>query len=177
MMTLRTDRMTLSPCCPADREEFRDLERDPEVMHFLNGGMAVQDGQRQSDVTFLMPEGTEDYVWTARVTANRAFVGWFCLWPESEAVAELGYRLRRATWGKGLATEGALALVSWGFRVGGYDRVFAGTSMRNLASRRVLEKIGMTCVDTFGTGDGERGPVIEKGEVGYVLMRADWRED
>ena len=57
--------------------------------------------------------------------ADGAFVGWFCLWPESETSVELGYRLRRMDWGQGLASEGALALVNWGFRSGGYDKIVA----------------------------------------------------
>jgi hypothetical protein len=41
MTILQTARMTLSPCCPRDRADFIDLERDPEVMRYLNGGHAV----------------------------------------------------------------------------------------------------------------------------------------
>ena len=114
MAVLQTMRLTLSSCCPADRADFMDLEHDPEVMRFLNGGHPIDQEQSDPDAPFLMPRGTEPYVWTARRTANGAFVGWFCLWPESETVAELGFRLRRMDWGQGLASEGASALVNWG---------------------------------------------------------------
>ena len=112
LAVLQTMRLTLSPCSPADRADFMDLERDPEVMRFLNGGHALDHEQSDPDATFLMPRGTEPDVWTARRTANGAFVGWFCLSPESEKVAELGYRLRRMDWGQGLASEGASALIN-----------------------------------------------------------------
>ena len=95
MAVLQTVRLTLSPCSPSDRADFMDLERDPEVMRYLNGGYAVDHEQKHPNATFLMPRGTEPYVWTARRRANDAFVGWFCLWPESATLAELGYRLRR----------------------------------------------------------------------------------
>ena len=71
-----------------------NLERDPEVMRFLNGGHAVDHAKAHPNATFLMPRGTEPHVWTARRTDGGAFVGWFCLWPESATLAELGYRLR-----------------------------------------------------------------------------------
>lgn len=114
MAVLQTMRLTLTPCRPGDKADFIALERDPEVMLFLNGGRAVDREEADPDATYLMPRGTEPYVWTARRTAGDAFVGWFCLWPEKEGEAELGYRLRRMDWGQGLASEGASALVDWG---------------------------------------------------------------
>jgi RimJ/RimL family protein N-acetyltransferase len=173
MTILQTTRLTLSPCCPSDSADFMDLERDPEVMRYLNGGHAVDHGQSEPDPTFLMPRGTEAYVWTGRRKTNAAFVGWFCLWPESEKVAELGYRLRRRDWGQGLATEGTSALVSWGFGNGGYDRIFASTMTVNHASRRVLEKIGMSYARTVQVDWPKHFPGSEHGEVVYELLRTD----
>lgn len=151
-----------------------DLERDPGVMRFLNGGHAIDHQQSQPDPTFLMPRGTEVYVWTARHKTNGAFVGWFCLWPESEKVGELGYRLRRMEWGQGLATEGCAILVNWGFQSGGYDRIFASTMTVNHASRRVLEKIGLTYAQTINVDWPKPFPGSEQGEVVYEALRSDW---
>jgi RimJ/RimL family protein N-acetyltransferase len=173
---LQTLTLTLSPCTLRDRADFIDLERDPEVMRFLNGGHAVDQQQSDPDATFLMPRGTEPDVWTARRTASGAFVGWFCLWPESEGVAELGYRLRRMDWGQGLATEGAAALVDWGFGSGRYDKVFASTMAVNHASRRVLEKIGLSYARTIPVDWADAIPGGEQGEVQYEVMRAGWRK-
>ena len=174
MAVLQTMKLTLSPCCPGDSADFIDLELDPEVMRFLNGGHAVDHGQSYPDATFLMPRGTETDVWTARRTTNGAFVGWFCLSPESENVAELGYRLRRMDWGQGLASEGASALINWGFRSCGYDKIFACTMAVNHASRRVLEKIGLNYARTVYVDWPDRFPGIEDGEVQYELMRSGW---
>jgi RimJ/RimL family protein N-acetyltransferase len=171
---LQTMRLMLNPCCPSDGADFMDLERDPEVMRFLNGGHAIDHGQSHPDATFLMPRGTESCVWTARRTSNGAFVGWFCLWPESEGVAELGYRLRRMEWGQGLASEGASALVDWGFSSGGYDKIFASTMAVNRASRRVLEKIGLNYARTVHIDWPDPIPGSEDGEVEYELMRSEW---
>lgn len=174
MAVLQTKRLTLSPCCPDDRADFINLERDPEVMRFLNGGYAIDQEESDPDATFLMPRGTQAYVWTARRTTNGAFVGWFCLWPESgpenQRVAELGYRLRRMDWGQGLASEGAAALVKWGFKNCRYDKIEACTMAVNHASRRVLEKIGLTYARAVFVGWADAIPGGEEGEVHYELI-------
>jgi RimJ/RimL family protein N-acetyltransferase len=174
MAVLQTTRLTLSPCCPSDRADFIDLELDPEVMRFLNGGHAVDHERIDPNAPFLMPRGTEPHVWTARRTANGAFVGWFCLWPDSETVAELGYRLRRTAWGQGLASEGAAALINWGFKSGGYDKNLACTMAVNHASRRVMEKIGMNYVRTVAIEPADLLPGGEHGDVWYELLRSKW---
>jgi len=176
MAVLQTARLTLSPCNPGDRDDFIALELDPEVMRYLNGGQAVDPAHVDPahidpDAPYLMPRGTEPYVWTARRTATGAFVGWFCLWPESESLAELGYRLRRLEWGQGLAAEGAAALVAWGFENAGYDKIVACTMTVNHGSRRVMEKIGMTHTRTVPY-DFDPFPGSEHGEVWYEVTRA-----
>jgi RimJ/RimL family protein N-acetyltransferase len=174
MAVLQTVNMTLSPCRPSDCAELIDLELDPDVMRNLNGGQCVYHEQSDPNATYLMPSGTETYVWTARRKINAAFVGWFCLWPESEKVAELGYRLRKMDWGQGLASEGASALVNWGFRFGGYDKIFASTMVVNQGSRRVLEKIGLNYARTVYDEWPDPIPGSEHGEAKYELMRSGW---
>jgi RimJ/RimL family protein N-acetyltransferase len=174
MNVLQTTRLTLSPCTPSDCADFINLERDPEVMRFLNGGHAVDHETIGPDATFLMPRGTEPYIWTARRIANGAFVGWFCLWPESEGLAELGYRLRRMDWGQGLASEGALALVKWGFESAGYEKIVATTMAVNHGSRRVMEKIGLSYARTVMYDGPDPIAGSEHGEVWYELARSEW---
>ena len=171
MTTLHTPRLTLRPCTPDDRADFIALERDPKVMRFLNGGLPTPD-EGALDGPYLTPRGTEPHLWTARRSDSSAFVGWFCLWPEGDGLAELGYRLRRQDWGQGLATEGAAALVTWGFSGGGYARIGAGTMAVNLASRRVMEKIGMTFQRSFHPQEGDPFPGTEQGEVWYEMGSA-----
>ena len=174
MTELQTLRLTLSPCCAGDRDDFINLERDPEVMRFLNGGHAIDQEHSDPDAAFLMPRVTEAHVWTARRTANSAFVGWFCLRPKSEKLAELGYRLRRMDWGQGLASEGATTLVNWGFGSGLYDKIFASSMAVNHASRRVLEKIGLNYARTAYLDWPNPIPGSENGDVEYELLRSGW---
>lgn len=173
MTVLQTLNLMLGRCRPSDRSDFIDLERDPEVMRFLNGGAVDHATIDPQEATFLMPRGTEPYVWTARRTVDDTFVGWFCLFPESPTQAEIGYRLCRKAWGQGLASEGASALVDWGFGTAAYDRIVACTMATNHGSRRVMEKIGMRFVRSAAF-DAPAFPGSEHGEVWYALMRSEW---
>ena len=174
MAILQTAHLTLKPCSPEDCADFVALEQDPEVMRFLNGGHAVDRATADPNASFLMPTGTEPHLWTARRKGSGAFVGWFCLWRDSDTLAELGYRLRRAEWGQGLASEGASALIDWGFNCAGYDKIVSTTMAVNQASRRVMEKIGMIHARTVSADYPETIPGSEHGEVWYEVTSAAW---
>lgn len=65
-------------------------------------------------------------------------------WPEGEHRTEVGWRLDRSYWGRGLATEGALASLGYGFEKLGLERIISIAHPANAASRRVMEKAGLT---------------------------------
>lgn len=174
MIVLNTPRLTLSPCNPRDRVDFIRLETDPEVMRFLNNGAVDHSRIDPANAPFLMPRGNEPNVWTARGNTDDEFVGWFCLSPKGRAVAEIGYRLRRKAWGQGLASEGAAALIGWGFEGGGYDSIVAHTMAVNQGSRRVMEKIGMKHTRTDFLNFPDPIPGTEHGEVMYELSHSEW---
>lgn len=172
--SLSTRRLDLRPVTPADRETLVSLERDPEVMRFLNGGQPVPEaGCPGAD--FLTPRGTEPEVMVAHERHTGRFIGWFALFDEGEVdglkTAEVGYRLRRQAWGEGFATEGVAALVDQAFQELGFDRTRAQTMAINLGSRRVLEKAGFRHVDTFFPDFLRDLPGGEAGEVMYERRR------
>ena len=61
-----------------------------------------------------------------------------------DGLPEIGWRLNRESWGKGYATEAALGALDWAWRELGADKVVSITSMNNVRSRAVMERIGMT---------------------------------
>ena len=65
-------------------------------------------------------------------------------WPEGEHKTEVGWLLDRAYWGQGLATEGARASLNYGFERQGLERIISIALPENSASRRVMEKCGLT---------------------------------
>ena len=171
---LNTARLRLRPVTPADRAHLVALEADPEVMYFLNGGLPVPDeGLPVAD--FLTPRGTEPEVMAAHERASGQFAGWFALFDDGLVdgvkTAEVGYRLCRAAWGKGYATEGVLALVAEAFGPMDFGRVQAQTMAVNLASRRVLEKAGFHHVDTVYPRSPCPIQGADQGEVVYEIRQ------
>ncbi|MER5886247.1 GNAT family N-acetyltransferase [Streptomyces sp. NPDC001941] len=177
---LETERLVLRPFTEADADDVFALDDDPEVMRFINGGEpADRDVVRTRTLPRLMRVhpcwGHRGY-WAAVEKATGAFLGWFEFRPPAEddaAEVELGYRLNRASWGRGYATEGSRALIAKGFAELGVRRVTANTMAVNTRSRRVMEKSGLVFLRHF---DGEWPHPIEgseHGEVEYELTAAD----
>ena len=175
--SFETERLSLSLAEEADRENLIALERDPEVMRFLNGGRHTPDDGAEEGAGFLTPRGGENDVWAAVETRSGAFVGWFSLRRVREGVGELGYRLRREAWGRGLATEGASALVAMGFVDRDFARIVATTMAVNRPSRRVMEKTGLTHVRTVYPHWRDPLPGSELGEVAYEITRDEWEAE
>ena len=88
-------------------------------------------------------------LWAVEEKGSGAFIGRIGLmvhddWPEGEHKTEVGWMLARPFWGRGLATEGALASVGYGFEELGLERIISITLPGNTASRRVMGKVGLT---------------------------------
>ena len=145
----RTERLYLRRLVSNDAPLLCELDSDPEVMRFISRGQPTPRARIEKDYLPRMlgyyrqspPQG----FWAAHLIDTQEFIGWFHLRPDKidTAEMELGYRLKRAVWDKGLATEGSRALVERAFGEWDYDKVCARTLAVNLASRRVMEKIGL----------------------------------
>ena len=173
--SFQTARLSLSLVRETDRENLVALERDAEVMRYLNGGRPTPDDGADEGAGFLMPRGREHDVWAAVEKGSGAFVGWFSLRIVREGVAELGFRLRREAWGRGYATEGARALVAKGFVELGLARIVATTMAVNRSSRRVMEKAGLTHVGNDHRCWPDPLPGSYLGDVEYEIARDAWQ--
>jgi RimJ/RimL family protein N-acetyltransferase len=178
---LETERLVLRRLTPGDLENLVELDSDPDVMHFITGGRATPRDEIEQDILphFLRyyEDGDKYGFWAAIEKSTGTFLGWFHFRPAEGRPAdepELGYRLRRSAWGQGYATEGSRALIHKGFTEFGVRRVVAETMVVNTASRRVMEKAGLTLVRTFHQEWPDRIPGDEHGDVEYALTRADW---
>ena len=172
-----------APVHEADAEHLVDLDGDPEVMRFISGGRPTPRDEIENDVLPAFLRYYERFAgygfWAAIEKSSGDFLGWFHFRPSTAATpdeAELGYRLRRAAWGKGYGTEGARALIRKGFTELGVRRVVASTMAVNVASRRVMEKAGLTLVRTFHQPWPDRIEGEEHGDVEYALRKADWEQ-
>ena len=179
--SLVTPRLRLRPVRAGDGDDVVALHGDAEVMRHLGTGHPVPPARvRGRDLPRLLANHGAHPLgcWAAEDRATDAFVGWFELRPMATTpvvAVELGYRLRRAAWGRGLATEGARALVEAVFTGTDVDEVVATTMAVNTGSRRVMEKVGLTWRRTVTEDAPGPLPGAEHGEVEYSLARADWR--
>jgi RimJ/RimL family protein N-acetyltransferase len=180
---LETPRLTIRQFTDEDVDNLFELNSDPEVMRYINGGRPTP---REEIRDQLIPFHLAVYdrldrlgTWAAESTATGEFLGWFHFRPGPGADItniDLGYRLRRSAWNQGYATEGSRALIQMGFTDLGVERVFAHTLTVNTASRRVMEKSGLTLVRTISYEGADVIEGAEHGEVEYALTKRQWEE-
>jgi RimJ/RimL family protein N-acetyltransferase len=178
---LETERLVLRRMTPDDLDDLVDLDSDPAVMRYINGGRPTTREEMREDVLpwwlAYYERGDRFGFWAAIEKATGAFIGWFHLRPNAGDPPdrpELGYRLRVSAWGHGYATEGSRALIRKAFEELGARRVYATTMSVNVASWRVMEKAGLRYVRTFHGEWPERIEGDEQGDVEYALSREEW---
>jgi RimJ/RimL family protein N-acetyltransferase len=176
---VETDRLLLREFTEDDVDVLVALDADPAVRRFLADGRPVP---REVTERVTLPRILALYrehpgfgTWAVCTKADNGFVGWVELVPGgSSGVAEVGWRLVRSAWGRGYAVEAARVLVRLAFTELGVSRVVATTMTVNVASRRVMEKLGMSFVRTFFEEWPDYVEGAERGDVEYVLTRERW---
>jgi RimJ/RimL family protein N-acetyltransferase len=172
---LETERLRLRCLTPGDEAAVLALHSDPAVMRHLGPPATEVD---MSFYTAFYDRYPAFGYWAAIEKATGAFLGWFLFRPPREnpqpGTIELGYRLHTAAWGRGFATEGAVALIDKGFTELGVERVVADTMTVNTGSRRVMEKAGLRFVRTFRYPGSDLLEGGEHGDVEYALTREEW---
>jgi [ribosomal protein S5]-alanine N-acetyltransferase len=175
--TLHTARLRLRPVTTADEDSLFALHGNAHVLRYWDAP-PWSDRARAERFVAASRQMAEDGA-GARVAIDRvsdsAFIGWCGLsrWNPDHRSAALSYCLSDAAWGRGYATEAARALLRWAFDTLDLNRVQAETDTRNVASARVLEKLGFVREGTL------REDCIVNGEVSdswvYGLIRREWQ--
>jgi RimJ/RimL family protein N-acetyltransferase len=183
-VVLQTHRIQLIPLSDEHLEHEVELDADPEVMRYLGAGRArTREEVEELHRGRLAIAGRVPGLGFWAGFVDREFVGWWILEPPERAdqgpvvgQAELGYRLLRRHWRKGLASEGARELIRYGFEDIGLARIFAETMAINAASRATMTSVGMEHVRTFHLDCDEPLPGSELGEVEYAISREQWHD-
>jgi RimJ/RimL family protein N-acetyltransferase len=169
---IRSERLTLSRIRSLDVENLTSLYSDSEVMATLGGSWTA--GQTEVEIEKLLQHWAQHGFgpWMARESISTRLVGITGLLQivlEEIAEVHVGYVLAREFWGQGLATEMARASAHAGLSILNLPSLISFTLPTNLASRRVMEKVGFSF---------ERNFTDKKGvpQVLYRLTRATWRE-
>ena len=148
MLSLGTERLLATPLRADDFAVLCELHRDPAVMATL-GGVRPDDRTRAYLAENLAHWDEHGFgLWIFRERATSAFVGRGGLrhvMLEGQSEVEVTYALAREAWGKGYATEIARGSLDLAFRQLGLQDIVAFATLENVASRRVMEKVGFVC--------------------------------
>jgi ribosomal-protein-alanine N-acetyltransferase len=178
---IRSERLRLRRWKPADREPFAELNRDPVVMQFMPALLS----REQSDALVQRIQAHFDAhgfgLLAVEIAADATFAGFIGLSiPAFEArftpCVEIGWRLAVRHQGRGYATEGARAVLAFGFETLALAEIVSFTVPANVRSRRVMEKVGMR---RSASGDFDH-PSLPEGHalrrhVLYRLSQREWR--
>jgi [ribosomal protein S5]-alanine N-acetyltransferase len=147
-MKIETDRLVLREFNQSDLSELSQILSDTEVMKFSTRGcLSTAQTQKRID-DFIKSYNQFGFgMWAVILKETHELVGYCglaidCIDDLDEL--EIGYRLATKFWGKGFATEAALACIQYGFENFNFLYILAGVQRQNTASVRVIEKLGMT---------------------------------
>jgi len=147
---VETERLRLRPLALSDADALASLQADPEMMRYFADGHTYQaDESRLWLEWHVAMWDLEGYgSWAVEHRLDGTFIGWLGVtkvWdpPEQMPASEVGWFIDRGYWRQGLATEGAWESLRFAFGLVGLARVIARYNAANLASGRVMDKIGM----------------------------------
>lgn len=158
-----TERLVLRPWRDSDHEPFAAINADPEVMRHFPSVLT----RAESDAAIarwsaeIATRGWS--FWAAELRATGELIGTVGITvPRRELPCgpciEVGWRLGKAFWGRGLATEAARECLRYAFEALSADEVVAITSLGNVRSRAVMERLGME-----NTGEDFDHPAVPEG--------------
>jgi RimJ/RimL family protein N-acetyltransferase len=147
---VETERLRLVPWSDDHLDDFARICADPEVMRFISAGRPLS----REDVEVLARRTLATWdehgfgPWSAIEKASGRWVGRIGInlleeWPGPDRW-EIGYELAPEFWGRGLATEGAKMALRYAWERTPLERIVSVTVPGNAASRRVMEKCGLT---------------------------------
>ena len=178
---IRTQRLLLREWSDADLVPFGEMNADPAVIEYFPNTLSRE--QSDAAAARIRQQATERGfgLYAIEVPDRAPFVGFVGLMaPTFQAhftpCVEIGWRLARAHWRHGYATEGARAALRVGFEHLGLGEIVSMTVPDNVRSRRVMEKLGMTR-DPAGDFDHPRVPEgnPRRRHLLYRLTQAAWR--
>jgi 3-dehydroquinate dehydratase/shikimate dehydrogenase len=171
---LETNRLILRKWQEADFAPFAKMNADSTVMEFFPSTLSRTESDELANKFIKHFEQNGFGLFAATLKDSGEFIGFVGLnIPSFDAhftpCVEIGWRLAKAQWNKGYATEGALAVIDYGFGELGLEEIVSFTYEGNMASQRVMEKIGMTHdkKDDFAHPKLDKGHRLSK----HVLYR------
>jgi RimJ/RimL family protein N-acetyltransferase len=170
-MTLETERLILRPFRESDFEAYAAMCADAEVMRYIGPGQPLsrEDAWRSLALALGHWQLRGYGLWAVEERASGELVGRIGCWnPEGWPGPEIGWMLRRSSWGHGLATEGARAALRYAFTALRWARALSLIHPDNAASVRVAERLG----ERFQG----RSEVMGRTALVYAINRDRWEQ-
>lgn len=153
---IETKRLILRPITIADAQDFFELDANPKVHKYLGNNPVSSIEQSKTMIKDILEQYKTNGIGRLAIVLKdtNEFIGWSGLKYEQVLRKEfnyydLGYRLKEQFWGKGYATEAAIASLDYGFNDLKLKEICAAADVNNLASNYILKKIGMQSSGTF----------------------------
>lgn len=152
-----TERLVIREILPTDVDGMFELHADSEVHRFLGNKTVATKAQVVDIINFVRQQYLDYGVgrWAMIDKKTNAFIGWTGLefvtaeTNKHKNYYDLGYRLIKRFWGKGFATESAVASLHYAFNKLNTNEVFAMADCRNQGSNKILKKVGLQFIKTF----------------------------
>ncbi|MFJ4895972.1 GNAT family N-acetyltransferase [Streptomyces sp. NPDC088788] len=178
---LSTERLCLLPLSPEHLALQVELDADPEVMRHLGGSRSRSQAEAALRANLADAERVPGLgSWVGFVADE--FVGYWILRPPGytdedlvEGCAELGCKILRRHWRKGLGSEGSRELLRHGFEDLGLHRVAAMATAANAASRATLTGLGLLLVREFEADADDFPPGSDLRAVELAITLEDWK--
>ena len=149
MTRLHTHRLLLRPWRGEDFPAYASMNADPQVWRWFPGTLTREQSDAQAARFQAHIEAHGFGLWAVEEPGVAPFMGFVGLQHVTFAASftpavQIGWRLARAHWGQGYATEAARTALAHGFGPLGLTEIVSFTVPGNLPSRRVMERIGMS---------------------------------
>lgn len=154
---IETPRLIIREIRESDEAGLFELDSNPNVHRYLGNEPVTNIEQIRAVIKMIHQQYIDNGIgrWAILDKETNAFIGWtgFKLVKDEHNgqinFYDLGYRLIEDYWGKGIATEAALACLDYAFNELGFTEIIGMCDVENLASRNVLEKSGMKYIENF----------------------------
>jgi ribosomal-protein-alanine N-acetyltransferase len=146
---LQTERLILRRWQDSDREPFAEMNADPRVMEFFSDVLTREESDRLIESIESHFDNRGFGLFATELKAEQKLIGFIGLHVASfqahfTPCVEIGWRIAAPYWGKGLATEGSREVIRYAFEWLRLESLVSFTVPENVASRRLMEKLGMT---------------------------------
>lgn len=153
---IETERLIIRDLEAFDAKGIFELDSDPKVHEFLGKNPIKTIKEAEGVINGIRQHYVENGIgrWAIVDKKTNDFIGWTGLKYEQNlrknfSYYDLGFRLRSKYWGKGIATEAAIACLNYGFDTLNLNEICAAVNIDNLASNKILQKIGLRFIETF----------------------------